>query len=694
MTGLESTNHDITTHWNATYGNQMKRFLISTAHLLVFATVAVASIPAPPNVDESTVPVGTSVISNMLLAQAEYSQLQDTVKSSDSAALLSFEEIVKLYEQGSFQEALPYLQAINTEDATLFLGKSYFALGHVGAARQVLRPLLESKDDAVRREAVYTLALVHFQAENYAQSLELLLSLSRETRRTAIQIDAERLYRQILNYLSPGERFATLGLLHSLDIKADLVESGHRWMSTPEYQILERTFLSEFPDSTTSTRWKELLRRNTLNTTQGRFPYPPAPEGIVYQIGVLLPVFAPDDPRFSIPRNLYHGLTHAAEQFNATNSRKKVHLHFQPSYMDSDSVQYSFLDLVYTHQADVIVGPLFSGPASVISSLAEEHQVPLVLPLANADQINAGHNYTFQINPTFEVHGKQMARYAIQNLGLDSLAVISQKSSLGESAANAFRYEAEALGATISYWFEEDFRAKGFDLSAFTDPFTTDSVLVDSLGYRPVHAVYAPFTGQEAATLSRLLANDVELHNKEIVILGLEEWKNTALTPWQMNQLEIYYSEPFRVQPDSSLSAELSQRFGSEPDLFTFIGYDTGVYLLNSLDRAGNPHYLKEVLKTMGAKDGAAVQIDFSDQRTNQQVYITPLTDMAKETVDPSHTEPGETPNDSPREALDESPSEKPGESPSETPIETPDESGSGGQNDPKDDIESNPEPF
>lgn len=67
---------------------------------------------------------------------------------------------------------------------------------------------------------------------------------------------------------------------------------------------------------------------------------------------------------------------------------------------------------------------------------------------------------------------------------------------------------------------------------------------------------------------------------------------------------------------------------------------------------------------------------------------------MAKETVDPSHTEPDEMPRESPSEKPDESPIETPDESPIETPRETPDESGSGGQNDPKDDIESNPEPF
>ena len=232
-----------------------------------------------------------------------------------------------------------------------------------------------------------------------------------------------------------------------------------------------------------------------------------------------------------------------------------------------------------------------------------------------------------------------MARYAIQELGLDSLAIISQKHSLGEAAAHAFRYEAEALGATIQYLYEEDFRAKGFDLSEFTDSFTTDSVLVDSLGYRPVNAVYAPFTGQEASTLSRLLANDVELHNKEIVILGLEEWKNTALTPWQINQLSIFYSEPFRVLQDSSFEAglkeELAQRFGSEPDLFTYIGYDAGMYLVNTIEQAGNPVYLKELLKAMKASEGAALRIHFSGERMNQQVFITPLTDMAKSTVQP-----------------------------------------------------------
>jgi hypothetical protein len=36
------------------------------------------------------------------------------------------------------------------------------------------------------------------------------------------------------------------------------------------------------------------------------------------------------------------------------------------------------------------------------------------------------------------MHGKQMARYAVQELGLDTLAVITERDALGRSSALSF----------------------------------------------------------------------------------------------------------------------------------------------------------------------------------------------------------------------------------------------------------------
>src|SRR5690625_7874539 len=92
------------------------------------------------------------------------------------------------------------------------------------------------------------------------------------------------------------------------------------------------------------------------------------------------------------------------------------------------------LEMIWYDRADSIIDPVFSSSAEILAHHADAYEVPMVTPLVNSDQINRGHNFTFQLNPTFGAHGEHMARFAVLELGLDTLAVISQQDALGEAS--------------------------------------------------------------------------------------------------------------------------------------------------------------------------------------------------------------------------------------------------------------------
>src|SRR5690625_7609857 len=56
--------------------------------------------------------------------------------------------------------------------------------------------------------------------------------------------------------------------------------------------------------------------------------YPEAPDGTIYNIGVILPVFPVDDPDYEIPRNLYLGIVLDADEFNCCNRYRKIIIRF------------------------------------------------------------------------------------------------------------------------------------------------------------------------------------------------------------------------------------------------------------------------------------------------------------------------------------------------------------------------------
>ncbi|MGF1670407.1 MAG: ABC transporter substrate-binding protein [Balneolaceae bacterium] len=536
----------------------------------------------------------------------------------------SFDEAYELYQSEKFDSAAVMFSQIDNDRAVLFAGKSYFAAGNYLESIQYLNNLLETSTESIQHEAWYTLALVHFRIKNFSTSLELLRQLLDSNNRTGLRVEAQRFYNQVLQYLNGNERFKVFSQINDQQVRKDLVEASEGRMAPGTYQVLLKQHISTLRDSAEISGYQKKLNEIISDTYHFRYPNPPA--GMSYNIGAMLPVFDENEPEFVISRNLYFGILMAAEEFNSRNPDKKVFLNFKNTLSDSASIEESFTELIWNHHVDAILGPLFSETAVKTAKLAEDFRTPMLTPLANSDSINLDYNYTFQLNPTFEIHGRHLARYAVNELKLDTLAIITEANALGTASALGFRYEAEKLGAHIAYYIEENFAATGFDMRPHTQFFTPDSVLIDSLGYTPVQAIYAPFTGQAAPTLISLLLTDLEAMNSDVIMLGSAEWGNATLTESQENLFEIYYTEPFGLTSDSLKLAQFEQdfelRFGIPPNQFSRIGFDAGNFLLDALDRAGNPEYLSQVIRQFPLYKGLEIQVHFDGTRINQRVNI------------------------------------------------------------------------
>lgn len=540
----------------------------------------------------------------------------------------SFSRAMEHYRAEEYQEAADLFLDSDDERSQLFAGKSFLALADYSTAIRHLQTALTSDRENVRQEAKYSLALAHFGLQNYDVSLQHLYDLANSLNQTGLRSDAQRFYNQIMNYLSVNGRYETLYRLNSSAIQYDLVNSSKPYLDANTYKIMVDELVRLTGDAFSQRQIEQELLGN-LSSQTGRNQYPPAPEGIVYNIGVILPTFDENDPDFTIPRNLYYGMVLAADEFNGRNSNQKVNLIFRNSDENADTTAAVFSELAWTKKVDAVIGPLFSEPATRMAQLSEEFRIPMLAPLANSDSLNLDYNFTFQMNPTFEVHGKKMAQYAVQELNLNSFTIITEEGSLGRASALAFRHEAERLGANISYYIEEDFAATGYDFSQLTEIFTSDPVLIDSLNIKPSDAVYAPFTGEASTTMMNLLMNNLEAMNSDVVVLGSEEWEYATLTDYQRRFFDIYYSQSYVENPDAEdieyFTEDYETRFGSEPDQFSRIGYDTANFLLQSLETAGNPDYLSYAMRNSSLHNGLAFHVYFNGHRINQNVFIRSL---------------------------------------------------------------------
>lgn len=549
--------------------------------------------------------------------------------ASSTLVAQSLQTGIDFYEEGNYERALRIFDNIDQPESNLFAGKSYFALNNFLKAKYYLNKVDSTSED-IFWEARYTNALADFQLKNFGASLDALYDIKEYSRQLSVRRDAYNFYRDLLSYLSLDQRFEAFRASNNDSVRLDLVESAIGSIDLTSARSLFSAYKSSVVDPDT-TQWSsiESILNDSVRYLQRYNPsqFPDAPNGISYNIGVALPEFDIESSQFEIPQHLYFGIQLAIEKFNSENSDKKAFITYRNTDALASNASSIANDFVWNHDVDAIIGPLFSEVATELSKYAELYETPLLTPLANSDNLNLDHNYTYQLNPTFAIQGKTMAQHAINTLGFDTLAVIAERGSLGEPSAIAFLDEARRLGGEVVRYYVEDLASDGYDISEYAKYFDPE---VDTVFNYNIDAVYAPFTGNIAQTLMSSLLTNLEAMQSEMTILGSEEWEATELDSRWLSQAEIYYTKTFEVNADSTMSQEFTSsfrlRFDTEPNRFAYIGYDAANVVLETLKRVKNPAYLREGLKRFNNYRGLITGVSFRNTQINQEVKVKKVT--------------------------------------------------------------------
>ncbi|MBD3615807.1 MAG: ABC transporter substrate-binding protein [Gracilimonas sp.] len=540
----------------------------------------------------------------------------------------SLETGIEFYEEGNYERALLIFENLDSPTAQLFTGKSYFALNNFLKAKYYLNKV-DSTAEEMMLEAKYTKALADFQLKNFASSLDALYEIKEGSFHPSITRSAYNFYRELNNYLSLNQRYVAFRASAYDNVRLDLVESAVGKVDLSSARALFSAYKSAVTDADTTkyASLKAFLSDSSAYTQRfnQNSRYPKAPSGLAYNIGVALPEFDIESAEFEISQHLYFGIQLAIENFNSENTDQKAFITYRNTEAEASKAASISNDLIWNHDVDAIIGPLFSEVAEELSKYAELYQRPLLTPLANSDSLNLDLNYTYQLNPTFAVQGRTMARHAIQNLGHDTLAVIAERGSLGEPSAIAFLDEARKLGGEVVRYYVEDFSSQGYDISEYVKYFDPNPDEEDILSYN-IDAVYAPFTGNIAETLISSLLTNLEAMQSKVTILGSEEWETVNIGSRRLPETNIYYTKTFDLDINSSevedFESAFRLRFDTPPNRFAYIGYDAANLILETLKQVQNPVYLKEGLKKFNNYQGLSTDISFKGTHINQEVKI------------------------------------------------------------------------
>jgi ABC-type branched-subunit amino acid transport system substrate-binding protein len=532
---------------------------------------------------------------------------------------------IEFYEEGNYERALRIFENLNSPEANLFAGKSYFGLNNFIKAKYYLNQINETDSD-VYNEAKYTEALTDFQLKNYPAALDAAFELNETILSSSLSRDVYKFYEQLIHFLSLEQRLEAFRESKYDKIRFDLMEYTMGKVDLSSARAILKAYKNSVMDQPSSQlRDIEQMVGDSVSYQQRYNPgqYAEAPEGMTYNIGVVLPQFDSNSPQYEISQHIYFGIQLAVENFNSENTDRKVFISYQNSESESESISGIVSELMWIHNTDAIIGPLFSEVAMELSEYAELYRIPMLTPLANSDEINLNRNYTFQLNPTFGMQGTRMAQYAIQNLGYDTLAVIAEKGSFGEPSAIAFRDEVRRLGGEVVRYIVDDFAVEGYDISEYVQYFDPE---VDTLFNYNIDAVYAPFTGNIAETLINTLLTNIEAIGSDMTLLGSEEWESLNTRLNQLTDNPVYYtktrSSDLNSQPAEEFKNAFRLRFETAPNEFAFIGYDAASVILETLLNVQNPIYLREGLKEIRNYSGLSMEISFEGQHINQEVGV------------------------------------------------------------------------
>ena len=170
-----------------------------------------------------------------------------------------------------------------------------------------------------------------------------------------------------------------------------------------------RQLLNEFLDEDVQNEIKEILRivdRNELFISSYE----------KFKIAVLLPMMYESLENTYYIRNnkfimdLYAGITYSLSNLDSTNSLIEI---FPFDTKRDPDVVNEIIDNGYLDGMDLIIGPLYSKPVSIIKQYCLENKLLMINPLSSNHEIIEDNNYSLLFNPSLKTIANKAADYSI-----------------------------------------------------------------------------------------------------------------------------------------------------------------------------------------------------------------------------------------------------------------------------------------
>ena len=367
-----------------------------------------------------------------------------------------------------------------------------------------------------------------------------------------------------------------------------------------------------------------------------------------YHVAVLLPFLMEDleantnlhDRYFVL--DLYEGMKIARQELAEDSINIQLHAYD----VKSDSIiAASLLARPEMKKMDLLVGPLFPGPAQRAYEFAYEEGINMVNPLSVNGELIRNNPYSFLFKPSIETQGRKAAEFASRNFQ-DSTAVIL--------------YGPKERDSVLAFNYKKAIEESGFRIKMIKKIPAGEENLIKQL---LVPAPKKNEEGEEMTILKTLkeghrlskdslghvfVASEDELivanslsalmsRGDGLPMIGQEAWLRKNFVSFdQLERLGVYFVAPEYINYTGESFKNFRQRYLEEvhhmPSRFAYIGYDLMMYYGRMMAEHGNL-FQKNAVSGPFQQGLLCTGYTFSKGNDNQCVPIVRFKDSALEVV-------------------------------------------------------------
>mgnify|MGYP000855442103 CR=1 FL=1 len=278
-------------------------------------------------------------------------------------------------------------------------------------------------------------------------------------------------------------------------------------------------------------------------------------------------------------------------------------------------------------QVALIVGPVITPCVMAAAPIAQEAGMPLITPTATADTITAIGDYIFRAAFKDSLQGSAMARFARENLGLNTAAIIYDiANDYSVGLMNEFKKTFEELGGRV------------LTTQSYTTGDRDFSAQLTSILIANPQCLFIPDYHSAAGPIL-LQASQFGI---SAVKLGVDGWDSPDLKPLSGGNDEggyfINHYSPYDTRPATQeFVNKYRSKYGEDPDALAALGYDAMQIVRAALAQANStdPVAIRDALGAVKGVTAATADIDMDPEGTPYKpLVIVQIKDGAAVLVD------------------------------------------------------------